>query len=421
MKFVTSTEAVKLVQSGMSIFVQGGAATPQVLLDALVGEADRLRDVELIHLHTEGPATYAEPKFRKSFKVSNLFVGANMRSYLDYQQVDYLPCFLSEIPQLFRSGRKKIDIALIHVSPPDIHGFCTLGVSVDVVLSAVESARIIIAQINPQMPRVHGDGFVHVSKLNLSVSVNEPLPLAYLHPATDVERKIGNYISELIEDGSTLQIGIGSLPGAILTSLERHKHLGIHSEMWSDGVLRLIEIGAIDNSKKKVHPGKTVAGFAIGSKRLYDHLHDNPSIVHLGIDYVNSPQIISRNPKVCAINSAVQIDLTGQVCADSVGSSIISGVGGQMDFMRGASLSQGGKPIIAITSRSKKGQSRIVSKLLPGAGVVTTRAHVHFVVTEYGIADLFGKTLRERAEALMRIAHPDDRELLEREWHRLYQ
>jgi acyl-CoA hydrolase len=241
-----------------------------------------------------------------------------------------------------------------------------------------------------------------------------------IHPLTEVENKIGNYVSELIEDGSTLQIGIGALPEAILSSLKGHKHLGVHSEMWSDGVLQLLELGIIDNSQKKVHPGKTVAGFAIGSQKLYQYLNDNPSVVHLGIDYVNSPQIISRNPKVCAINSAVQIDLTGQVCADSVGSTIISGVGGQMDFMRGASLSIGGKPIIAITSRSKKGHPRIVSKLNPGSGVVTTRAHVHFVVTEYGFADLFGKTLNERAKAMIQISHPEDREPLEREWHSLY-
>lgn len=421
MNLVTTKEASSLIQSGMSIFVHSGAATPKTLLAALVEEAEHLHDVELIQLHTEGSAFYADPKLNKSFKISNLFVGSNMRPFLDYQRVDYLPCFLSEIPQLFRSKKKPLDAALIHVSPPDQHGFCTLGVSVDVALSAVESARIIIAQINPQMPRVHGDGFIHISKLTRCIEVNEPLPTSHTHPITETEKKIGSYISELVDDGSTLQIGIGALPEAILTSLRGHKNLGIHSEMWSDGALDLIEAGAIDNSRKKVHPGKTVAGFAIGSKRFYDYLNDNPSVVHLGIDYVNSPQIISRNPKVCAINSAVQIDLTGQVCADSIGSSIISGVGGQMDFMRGASLSLGGKPIIAITSRSKKGKARIVSQLHPGAGVVTTRAHVHFVVTEYGIADLYGKTLSERSKALIQIAHPEDRENLAREWHDLYQ
>jgi 4-hydroxybutyrate CoA-transferase len=417
---VTSKDAMAVIQSGMSVFVHGGAATPQVLLTALMKEADHLRDVELIHLHTEGIASYADSKYHKSFKVSNLFVGPNMRPYLDYQHVDYLPCFLSEIPQLFRSRRKPLDAALIHVSPPDAHGYCTLGVSVDVALSAVESSRVIIAQINPQMPRVHGDGFIHVSKITHCIEVDEPLPVILTYPMTEIERRVGSHVSGLVEDGATLQIGIGSLPEAILYSLDNHKHLGIHSEMWSDGVLRLIQIGVVDNSKKKVHPGKTVAGFSIGSKKFYEFIHDNPSVVHLGIDYVNSPQIISRNPKVSAINSAIQIDLTGQVCADSIGSSIISGVGGQMDFMRGASLSEGGKPIIAITSRSKKGHARIVSKLHPGAGVVTTRAHVHFVVTEYGIADLFGKTLCERAKAMIQIAHPGDREGLEREWHSLY-
>lgn len=409
-------EALSSIRSGNRIFVQGGAATPNVLLAGLTQDPT-LQNVELIHLHTMGPAVYASPQFKDRFRVTNLFVGPNMRSQLDYQDNDYLPCFLSEIPALFRSKKRALDVALIHVSPPDRHGYCSLGTSVDVALAAVETAQVIIAQVNPQMPRVLGDGVIHRDQIHYEIEVDQALPETPRKVLSDIELRIGQNVAELIDHGSTLQIGIGGVPEAVLSALQHHRHLGVHSEMWSDGVLDLINSGAIDNSEKLIHPGKTVAGFAIGTRALYDFMHDNPSVAHLDIGYVNNPNIIARNPKVAAINSAVEIDLTGQVCADSVGTRIISGVGGQMDFMRGASLSDGGVPIIALTSRTRNHASRIVPTLKAGAGVVTTRAHVHFVVTEYGACHLYGRTLNERAKALVQIAHPDDRESLERAWH----
>ncbi len=405
-----ATDAVACIRSGQRVFVHGGAATPNRLLDGLVEHAPRLRDVELIHLHTEGPARYAEARFADSFRVANLFVGANMRDKLDGDRVDYLPCFLSEVPQLFRSGRRPVDVALVHVSPPDRHGFCTLGASVDVAAAAVAVAGTVIAQVNPRMPRVHGDGLLHVSRIHHLVEVDDPLPESPPLPLTDDARAIGRFVASLIADGSTLQTGIGAIPEAVLAALGGHKHLGMHTEMWSDGALELLRTGVIDNSRKAVHPGRTVSGFVMGTRALYDYIDDNPSTIQLDIGYVNNAAVIARNPKVVAINSAVEIDLTGQVCADSVGPRVISGVGGQMDFIRGASLSPGGRPIIAMTSRTAKGASRVVPMLRPGAGVVTTRAHVHFVVTEHGIADLYGKTLHERARALIAIAHPADRD-----------
>lgn len=415
----TLSQAIEAIQSGQRVFVHGGAATPHALLGELVRQADRLRDVELIHLHVEGAPEYAKPKYRGHFRVANLFVGASMRPHLDYDAVDYLPCFLSEIPMLFRSGRRPIDVALVHVSPPDAHGFCSLGVSVDVARAAVENAKIVIAQINPRMPRVHGDAFIPRSRIHFAVEVDEPLHEAKRPALSSIEKKIGENAASLIEDGSTLQMGIGSIPDAVLSALTDRRNLGIHTEMWSEGALNLIQAGVVDNSRKAVHPGKTVSAFILGTKRVYDFIHDNPSVVQFETDYVNMPNTIARNPKVVAINSAVEVDLTGQVCADSIGSRIISGVGGQMDFMRGAALSKGGKPVIALTSRSAKGHPRIVSQLRPGAGVVTTRAHLHYLVTEYGVADVFGLTLRERAKALIQIAHPGDRERLEREFWEL--
>jgi acyl-CoA hydrolase len=411
------TEALEQIFSGQRVFVHGGAATPNVLVEALVARAPDLSDVEIIHLHTEGPAPYADPQYEGSFRVANLFVGGNMRGRLDYGRVDYLPCFLSEIPALFRSGRRKIDVALIHVSPPDKHGYCTLGCSVDVAHAAVEVADLVIAQINPQMPRVHGDGFVHVDDIDYGIEVDVPIPEVVVGEATQVERAIGRNVASLVEDGATLQMGIGAIPNATLAELKNHKRLGVHTEMLSDGILDLLECGALDNSAKTVHPGKTVTGFLMGSRRLYDLVDDNPAVVGLDVAYVNRTRVVARNPKVTAINSAVEVDLTGQICADSIGSHVISGVGGQMDFMRGAALSEGGKPIIAMSSRTGRGVSKITPSLNKGAGVVTTRAHVHYVVTEYGVADLYGMTLGERAEALIKIAHPEDREMLDRAWY----
>jgi 4-hydroxybutyrate CoA-transferase len=416
LKKITAADVVSSIQSGQRVFIHGGSATPNVLIGALIEQADRLRDVELIHVHTEGAADYANAAFNESFLVTNLFVGSNMRSKMNYGRVDYLPCFLSEIPKLFRSKRRPIDVAILHLSPPDKHGYCSLGTSVDVARAAYEAADVVLAQINAQMPRVHGDGFIPIDDVDCFIEVDVPLPQPKTRLPTPEEQAIGRFTADLIEDGSCLQVGIGAVPDAVLAALKNHRHLGIHTEMWSDGVLKLIKAGAIDNSRKKVHRGKCVSGFIIGSQAVYDYIHDNPAVIQLGIDYVNSAGIIARNPKVAAINSAVEIDLTGQVCADSLGRNIISGVGGQMDFIRGASLSEGGKPIIAMESRTRKSVSRIVTELKPGAGVVTTRAHVHHVVTEYGAADLFGKTLNERARALIDIAHPGDRERLAREW-----
>ncbi|MCA8921379.1 MAG: acetyl-CoA hydrolase/transferase family protein [Planctomycetes bacterium] len=413
----TAADALSHVCSGQRVFVQGGVATPLTLVDALVAQADRLRDVELIHLHTEGAARYADPEFAESFRVANLFVGGNMRHKLR-EGVEYLPCFLSEIPQLFRSGRRPLDVSLIHVSPPDAHGFCTLGVSVDVVKAAVASSKLVIAQINPCMPRVHGDGFVHLDEIDYHVETEDPIPEVPRPALSEVERQIGAHVAGMIEDGSTLQMGIGAVPDAVLAALRGHKHLGIHTEMWSDGALDLIECGAVDNSRKTIHVGKTVSGFLMGTRRLYDFVDDNPSVVQLDIAYVNDPAVIKRNPKVVAINSAVEVDVSGQVCADSIGSQVISGVGGQMDFIRGASLCPGGKPIIALPSRTRRGEPRIVPRLKKGGGVVTTRAHVHYVVTEYGVADLYGRTLGERFRALQAIAHPDDRAWLEERYGR---
>lgn len=409
-------EAVRVVQSNQRVFLHGGVATPLRLVDALVARASELRNVELIHLHTSGPADYADPKYRDSFRVANLFVGGNIRRRMDSDRIDYLPCFLSEIPELFRSGRRPIDVAFVHLSAPDRHGKCTLGTSVDVARAAVEVARTVVAQINPNMPRVLGDGIVPIDHVDRWIEVDDPIPEVLVSEHSDVEKAIGMNVASLVEDGATLQMGIGNIPDAALAQLHDRRHMGIHSEMYSDGAMELIKSGAVDNSEKHRHPGRTVSGFVMGSKALYDFIDDNPSVHQLDIGYVNNVAIIARNPKVTAINSAVEVDLTGQVCADSVGHRVISGVGGQMDFMRGAALSEGGKPIIAITSRTHKGIPRIVSELRAGAGVVTTRCNVHYVVTEYGIADLYGKTLWERARALIAVAHPDDRERLDREW-----
>ncbi len=409
-------QAMETIKSNMTVFVHGGAATPNFLLEGLAQVANCLHDVKLVHLHTEGPAIYARPHFKNSFRITNLFVGKNLRDSLDYDRVDYLPCFLSEIPNLFRSGVLPVNVALIQVSPPDRHGYVSLGVSVDVAKAAVECAEVVIAQINPLMPRVHGDGFVHINDLDFCIEKEAPLFSPKRPILLDTELAIGKNVASLVEDGATLQLGIGSIPDAVCFHLKDHKHLGLHTEMWSDGAFELIKCGALDNSQKKFHQGKVTSSFVIGSPELYQYINDNMSILNLDVGYVNFPNNIMRNKKVTAINSAVEIDLTGQVCADSIGSRVISGVGGQMDFIRAASLSEGGKPILAFTSTTKSGASRIQSILKPGAGVVTTRAHVQYVVTEYGAVNLYGKALGERAKALISIAHPDHRERLEREW-----
>jgi acyl-CoA hydrolase len=419
-RFVSAEEAVSVIKSGSRVFVHSVAAAPRRLIEAMTARAPELRVVEIVSLHTEGPAPYAAPELAKSFRVNALFVAANVRRAVEEGRADYLPVFLSEVPSLFRTGILPLDVALIHVSPPDRHGFCSLGVSVDVARAAVQTARTVIAQVNPRMPRTHGDGLIHVDQIDAMVEVDEPIYEQPPSVLTDQERAIGRHCAELVDDGATLQIGIGAIPQATLAALGDHHRLGIHTEMISDGVVDLVEKGVVTGEAKRVHPGKVVAGFAIGSKRLYDFLDDNPLVAMLDMAYVNDTAVIRRNPKVTAINSAIEVDITGQVCADSIGDRQYSGVGGQMDFIRGAALSEGGKPIIAVPSVTAAGESRIVSMLRPAAGVVTTRAHVHFVVTEHGIADLFGKNLRQRAAALIAIAHPSHRDALAAEARRRF-
>jgi 4-hydroxybutyrate CoA-transferase len=419
-RVVSAQEALAVVKSGDRVFIHSVAAAPARLVAALTARASELRVVEIVSLHTEGDAPYAAPEMAKSFRVNALFVGPNVRAAVEDGRADYLPVFLSEVPALFRSGILPLDVALVHVSPPDKHGFCSLGVSVDVSRAAVQTARTVIAQVNPRMPRTHGDGIIHVDAIDYLVEVDEPVHELAAHQISDAERAIGRHCAELVDDGATVQIGIGAIPQATLSALSDHHRLGIHTEMISDGVLDLVEKGVVTGEMKRIHPGKIVAGFALGTRRLYDFLDDNPSVAMLDVAYVNDTEVIRRNPKVTAINSAIEVDLTGQVCADSVGDRQISGVGGQMDFIRGAALSEGGKPIITLPSVTSAGESRIVSHLRPGAGVVTTRAHVHFVVTEYGIADLFGKNLRQRASALIAIAHPSHRDALAAEARRRF-
>ncbi|GAB5536919.1 MAG: acetyl-CoA hydrolase/transferase C-terminal domain-containing protein [Rubricoccaceae bacterium] len=415
MNVVSASEAVSRIQSRQRVFIHTAVAAPQTLIAAMTARAPELRGVEVCHLHTEGEAPYASPKHRDSFHVSAFFIGSNVRKAIASGEADYIPVFLSEVPALFKQGILPLDVALVQVSMPDAHGFCSLGVSVDAAQAAVETATHVIVEMNPNMPRTHGDGRLHISEIDIAVEVDYPLPEIPRPVLTDVERAIGAHCAELVEDGATLQMGIGAIPDAALAAMTGHKDLGIHTEMFSDGVIDLVEKGVITGREKVVHPGKLVGSFLMGTRALYDFVDDNPQVTMLGADYVNDTAVIRRNPKVTAINSAIEVDLTGQVVADSIGTRLFSGVGGQMDFMRGASLSPGGKPIIALPSSTRRGESRIVSLIQPGAGVVTTRAHVQYVVTEYGVANLYGKTLRQRARAMIDIAHPDHREVLERE------
>jgi acyl-CoA hydrolase len=413
--YVTPEKALQAIQSGNRVFVQGSAQTPHFLLQHLAFQKDRLKNVELVFITVKGDIYIDRPEFQDHFHINCLFVSESVRAAVNEGRADFIPVFLSDIPDLFRNSMP-IDVALVQVSPPDAHGYCSLGASVDIARAAVNNARKIVAQVNPQVPRTHGDGLIHVSQLDQMVFHEAPLPEEdYSIKSGPEELKIGTIIAGMIEDGSTLQMGIGTIPDAVLRSLHHHKDLGVHTEMCSDGIIPLMEKGIINNSKKHIHPFKSVTSFAVGTRKLYDYIDDNPSFAFLDIDYVNDPHVIRRNAKVIAINSAIEVDLTGQVCADSIGMQQYSGIGGQMDFMRGAALSEGGKPIIALTSRTKKGISRIVPFLKTGAGVVTTRGHIHYVVTEYGIANLYGKNLRQRAKSLIHIAHPDDRESLERQ------
>ncbi len=414
MKYISSDKALQLVQKGDNIFIHTAAAAPQQLVKSLTNRHKELSDITIYHLHTEGAAPYVSSEYKDVFKTKAFFVGSNVRKALETGEADYIPVFLSEIPHLFNKGIIDLDVALINVSPPDKHGYCSLGVSVDATRAAVLNANLVIAQINPNMPRTHGDGIIHSSTIDIAVETDDPLPEAASSELTETELSIGQNCANLIHDGATLQMGIGSIPDAVLASLQNHKNLGVHTEMFSDGLIDLLEKEIVNNSRKRIHPNRTVASFLFGSRKLYDFVDDNPNIAMLDCAYVNDTAVIRRNPNVVAINSAIEVDLTGQVCADSIGTRQYSGVGGQMDFIRGASLSQGGKPIIALPSSTRRGDSRIVPFLKQGAGVVTTRAHVHYVVTEYGVADLYGKALRERAKALIEISHPDAREELEK-------
>lgn len=420
-KYISAEEAVKKISSGNRVFLHGGAATPVHLVKALQQRHAELEKVELISITTLGNLNFDDPDFINSFYINSLFVSANTRSVANSENGDYVPVFLSQIPQLFKKNIMPVDVALIHVSMPDQHGFCTLGTSVDVALSAVQNARYIVAQVNPKMPRTHGDGFIHINNIHAMVYHECDLPVVdYSAKVNSCTARIGKNVASLVEDGATLQMGIGSIPDQVLKNLAQHKNLGIHTEMFSDGIIPLIENGVINNSCKKLNTGRSVTGFIVGTRKLYDFVNDNPAIRVMDISYVNDTSIIRQNPKVTAINSAIEIDLTGQVCADSIGTFQFSGIGGQMDFIRGASLSEGGKPIIAMPSTTAKGVSRIVPFLKEGAGVVTTRGHVHWVVTEYGLVDLFGKSLKQRAKALIHLAHPDHRETLEKSYYKRF-
>lgn len=402
----------------MRVFIHGAAATPTPLVEALAARTD-LEAVRLYHLHTEGPAPFADPRHEGRFFSVSLFIGAPLRQAVDEGRADFIPIFLSDIPSLFMSRTVPLDAAIVQVSPPDRHGYCSLGTSVDAAKAATESARIIIAEVNEQMPRTLGNSFVHASRLSAIVPTNRPLPEHRGGPETEIDARIGELIAALVEDGSTLQVGIGSIPDAVLARLTEKRDLGIHTEMFSDRVVDLVECGAVTNRRKAVKPGRIVTSFVNGTKRLFDFVHDNPIVEFHPCHYTNDTALIRRNDKVVAINSALQVDLTGQVCADSIGHRMYSGIGGQMDFMHGAALSRGGKPIIAFPSTACGGTvSRLVVELAPGSGVVTTRGHVHWIATEYGVVNLHGKTLRERAEALISIAHPDFRKELARDFAR---
>jgi 4-hydroxybutyrate CoA-transferase len=412
----TPEGAMELIKSGDSVYLHAGAATPQLLVDAFSKRAMDLEDVTITHILSLGDAKYTAPEFEGHVRMNSLFTGSNVREAVNGGRADWTPIFLSDIPGLFLNEHIPVDVAIIHVSPPDHHGFCSFGVSTDTTIAACKVAKKIIAMVNRQMPRVHGDNFIHASKLNYIVEVDTPLFQAPKIELSDRHMKIGRHIADLIEDGSTLQMGIGAIPDATLSYLKDKKNLGIHTEMFSDGVIELVEAGVINGEAKTLHPGKVVSSIVMGSKYVYDFIHENPFMEFHPTDYVNDPYIIAQNSKMVAINSSIEIDLTGQVCSDSMGRKNFSGIGGQVDFMRGASRSKGGRPIIAMPSTAKKGtQTRIVMDLKPGAAVTTSRGDVHYVVTEFGVAHLHGKTLRARARALIEIAHPDFREELERQ------
>ena len=414
-KFTTAQEAVKVIKSGDHVHLSSVASAPQCLIKAMCerGRNGELKDVHIHHLHTEGPAPYSEPEFEGIFQLDSFFVGGNVRKTTQAGFADYIPIFLSETQKLYRSGAVPCNVAMIQVSTPDQHGYVSLGTSVDATLAAVECADHVIAVVNKYVPRAFGDAMIHSSKIDLFVADDQPLEEAHFTTPNEVEVKIGKYCAELIEDGATLQMGIGAIPNAVLAQLGGHKNLGIHTEMFADGVLPLVEAGVINGEAKNIDKGKMVSTFLMGSQKVYDFIHDNPGVLMMDVGYTNDPFIIAKNDRVTAINSALQVDLTGQVCADSLGRKFYSGVGGQIDFIYGASLSKGGKAIIAMPSITNKGVSKISDALTEGAGVVTTRNHIHWFVTENGAVDLYGKSLQERARLIISVAHPSAQEALD--------
>jgi len=415
-KSVSPQEAVKQVQSGDHVHISSVASAPQCLINALCerGRTGELRDVCIHHLHTEGPAPYVSPEFEGIFQHNAFFVGANVRDSVQKGLADYIPIFLGETPRLYREGIIKCGVAMIQVSPPDEYGYVSLGTSVDATLGAIETARCTIAVVNKHVPRSYGDALIHISMIDVFVEDDVPLATAEFEEPNDIEKEIGRHCAGLIEDGACLQMGIGSIPNAVLSFLKNHKNLGIHTEMFADGVLELVKLGAIDGSKKALDKGKIVSTFIMGSQKVYDFINNNPQVLMRDVEYTNDPFIISQQPKMTAINSALQVDISGQVCADSLGTKMYSGVGGQIDFIYGASRAKDGKAMIAMPSTTLKGVSKIVPTLSEGAGAVTTRNHIHWFITEYGAVNLYGKPLQERSKLIISIAHPKYQEELDR-------
>lgn len=419
MRFTTAAEAVKQIKSGDTVYVHAAAATPTILTDALTDRASELKNVQICHLHTGGVAKYADIQYVDSFFVNSLFLGANVRHTIKQGNGSYTPIFLSEMADAIRSGHIKIDVALIQISPPDEHGYCSLGTSIENIRAAADVARIVIAQVNKYMPRTFGDGIVHISRIDFLVEHHSPIYTLDNGVISEQEHKIGAHIAELINDKSCLQMGIGSIPNAVLSNLTNHKGLGLHTEMFSDGVIPLVESGVITGEHKELLRSKIVSTFIHGSQKLYDFVHNNPSVEMRDASFTNSPFKIKKISNMVAINSAIEVDITGQVCADSVGANLFSGVGGQVDFVYGASKSKNGKSIIALPSITAKGVNKIVASLKPGAGVVTTRSHVDYIVTENGVAHLYGKSIKERINAMVKIAHPKYQESIEREYYNM--
>ena len=431
-KITTAKEALKVVKSGDFVYIHGGAAVPEILVNALVARAHELKNVTIGHIHIEGDAPYADPKYKDSFYIDSFFLSKNVRHIIKAGNGSYTPIFLSDMPLLFDRKHINVDVVLIQVSPPDKFGFCSMGVSVEACKSAIRNAKYVIAKVNKKMPRTYGDALVHIDEIDylvehdtgtdheVGLEHDAPIFLLHLSEPNAIEKQIARHIVPLIEDGSTLQLGIGSIPNATLDEMGHLKNLGIHTELLTEGVLDLVKKGVINGYEKKIDKGKIIASFAMGSQELYDFIDHNPSVEMAEASYTNEVSVIRQNPKMVSINSAIEVDITGQVCADSIGSTIYSGFGGQIDFVRGAMLSEGGKSIITFPSITNKGESKIVPFLKQGAGVVTTRAHVQYIVTEYGVAELFGKNLKERAKALIAIAHPNHREALERAAFEMY-